>query len=177
MRGWDRSCPIVADFSPQSGAEVYGASDAATDADDGGGGWLRAADTDCAFGYFHRWSTEERQTALVDERESTTVLEGEALFILLHKGRDLVSGCRVEICVDNGSLVLALQALYSPRPAVQTVVIKIATLCCRWHIVLRVRFVVGTLFNQVADCLSHRDFRQAVVRCREVYGTSLSFPW
>jgi hypothetical protein len=177
MRGWNRMCPIVADFSPQMDAEVYGASDAATQQGDGGGGWLLPAGSDTAFGYFHRWSAEERRIATVESRESTTVLEAEALYRLLCRGQELITGCRVAVQVDNASLVFALQALYSPRPAVQIVVEKIARLCCRWNVVLRVRFVVGVLFNQVADCLSHNDIRQAIVRCREEFGVHLSFPW
>ena len=127
--------------------------------------------------FFHQWNKDERRRAFTDTRESTTVFEAEALYMLLCRGEHMVTGRRVAVQVDNASVVWALQALYSSRPAVMLVVEKIAKLCCRWHIVLRVRFVVGKLFNQIADCLSHNDLRQAIVRCQEEQGATLSFPW
>ena len=175
MCGWDRTCPKVADFSPQAGAEVLGASDAATDAKAGGGGWLLPVHTTSAVGYMRAWTQSERDRAKVDVRESTTVLEAEALYELLHRGKELIRGKRVEIHLDNAAVVWAVQGLYSARPVVMGVIERIAKLCCRWHVVLRVRHVVGKLFNTIADCLSHMDAVQAKVICRDVLGVNLSF--
>jgi hypothetical protein len=177
MQGWDRTCPIVAEFSPQEEAEVLGASDAATAVGAGGGGWILPAGARVAVGYMHAWSQAERDRSVVDLRESTTVLEAEALYGLLYRGKRFVQGKRVQIHLDNAGVVWAVQGLYSSRPAVMQVIEKIAKLCCRWHIVLRVCFIVGTLFNRVADCLSHMDFPQARTACQEEMGVDLQLPW
>ena len=105
------------------------------------------------------------------------MLEAEALYGLLCRGKDLIRGKRVQIHLDNAGVVWAIQGLYSSRPAVMCVIEKIAKLCCRWHVVLRVCFVVGKLFNRIADSLSHMDAAQAKVACRDEMGVDLLFPW
>ena len=67
--------------------------------------WLRVVGSSVSAGFFEPWTEAERKEAFIDDRESTTVLEGEALFRLLVKGRELISNRRVAVQVDNASLV------------------------------------------------------------------------
>ncbi len=47
------------------------------------------------------------------------------------------------------------------------VIHQIADLCCKHHISIRARFIVGSIFNLVADALyiSHNDVPQAKLEC------------
>jgi hypothetical protein len=174
MARWDRTCPILADFSPHTAPEICGGSDAATTEGDGCGGWLLVKGEQKARGFMRAWRAEDRARAFIADRESTTVLEADALFELLTHFQALVAGRRVQIQVDNSSLVWALQGLYSDKTAVMAAIERIALLCSKLHILLRVRWVNGTLFNRIADALSHLDATQAEEACLASLGVPLA---
>ena len=169
-------CPILAGFSPQADAEVVGASDAATVPGSGCGGWVHAAQAPQAYGFMRRWTQADRDRAFVDDRESTTVLEADALFELLSRHRAMLAGKRVRVQVDNASLVWGVQGLYSAKPAVMKAIERIASICCIEHIILRICFVSGSAFNRIADCCSHMDALQAQALCQADLHVPLLFP-
>ena len=63
--------------------------------------------------------------------------------------------CRVHLEVDNSSVVLAVQSLYSAKCEMMAEVEIIAALVCEYNITLRIRHVIGKDFNITADHLSH----------------------
>jgi hypothetical protein len=55
--------------------------------------------------------------------------------------------------------------MYTKKPVLMAVIHQIADFCCRHHISIRTRFIVGSIFNLVADALSHNNVTQAKVAC------------
>ena len=70
---------------------------------------------------------------------------------------DVCQGKRVLLETDSASVVFALDCCYSKRPAMMEVVVDVMSLCCKYHIVLRMRHVSGVVYNCIADRLSHND--------------------
>ena len=77
--------------------------------------------------------------------------------------------------LDNSAVVLALESMYTKRPVLMEVILQIANLCCQHHITIRARFIVGSIFNLVADTLSHDDVPQAEKECRAMFMLPLQF--
>ena len=89
------------------------------------------------------------------------VMEGMAVVWWLSTYGDLCHGKRVLLETDSASVVFALDCCYSKRPAMMEVVVDVMSLCCKYHIVLRMRHVSGVVYNCIADRLSHNDPEQA----------------
>ena len=165
---WDRLCPIVAAFSPVCRYEFLARTDASTEW--GGGGWFLPARSATSVRAFQvQWSKGVRSQAFVKCRESTAYLEALAVVELFQVFGAEMAGCRVQLELDNASVVSAIEQLYTPTVALLRVVVKVADLCCEHHITLRVRWVLGAVFNMVADCLSHNQVAQARTLCLEEF--------
>jgi hypothetical protein len=64
--------------------------------------------------------------------------------------------------------------MYTERPVLMDVIRSIADLCCKHHITIRTRFILGSIFNLVADALSHNDIPQAELECRKSFNLPLN---
>ena len=197
---WDRTCPIVAEFTPQSGCQVLLRSDASTDWGWGGMVWLSpfqplANEAQVIHGAKGQWSDVERAQAIalipalggaieatnaavsgatkLLLRESTAVFEAKAVLKMLQKFVHVCAGKRVQIEIDNATVVRALEAMYSPTPSVMAAVLEIGVFCCKNNMTVRTRWIMGKLFNQVADRLSHDCVSQAETECRAMFGKKL----
>ena len=106
-------------------------------------------------------------------RESTAYLEALAVVELLQAFGAEMAGSRVQLELDNASVVSAIEQLYTPTVALLRIVVQVANLCCRHHITLRVRWVLGVVFNRIADSLSHNQVAQARELCQEEFGIPL----
>lgn len=163
---WDRRCPIFACFSPVSGWELHGKVDACTSW--GCGGVL--FDGRCLWAFAHEWTRRERALAFVAERESTGFLELSGMrhwfFLFSHR----CAGRRTLLESDSGSSVQTVVAGFSAKPSLFSLIRDIRLSCATHFIDLRLRFVVGTIFNQVADLLSHGRISDARCRAKEEFG-------
>lgn len=169
---WNRLCPIVAGFSPVCRYDFLARTDASTEW--GGGGWFLPARVATSVRAFQvQWSQRVRGQAFVRHRESTAYLEALAVVELLQAFGAEMAGSRVQLELDNASVVSAIEQLYTPTVALLRIVVQVANLCCRHHITLRVRWVLGVVFNRIADSLSHNQVAQARELCQEEFGIPL----
>jgi hypothetical protein len=179
---WDRKCPIVAGFTPQSSFQVLIRPDASTRW--GCGAMLWEHNATVVRGFLHEWHSGERRQAKqkrsyaaplnpVEEaellRESTSVFEALGVLKALQHFVHTCKGRRVQVELDNSAVVLALESMYTKKPVLMAVIHQIADFCCKHHISIRTRFIVGSIFNLVADALSHNDATQAKVACRSMF--------
>ena len=172
LAGWNRLCPIVEGFTPTASWQYLGRVDASTEW--GCGGVLLDAKMSSLLGGNHAWSSAERAASFVVSRESTGVLEAMGALWWLEHFSSNCRGCRVLLELDNSATVLGLQGLYSATPSLMEVIEKIAMLCCRLHIELRVRHVHGEVFNRVADALSHDLIDRACAWAKADFALALS---
>jgi hypothetical protein len=79
-------------------------------------------------------------------------------------------GRRVQIELDNSAVVRALESIvvYETASANDSYSSDRRSLL-QHHISMRARFVVGAIFNLVADALSHNDVTQAKLECRAMF--------
>jgi hypothetical protein len=206
FRTWDRTCPIVADFTPQSVCQVLLRSDASTDWGWGGMVWSsplkpNTKEAKVVYGAKGAWSVEDREQAkallpiagecaakpkpavpateaAAEEdaalmRESTAVFESMGLLATLKMFAHECDGKRVQIEIDNATVVRALEGMYSPTPSVMAVVLEIGVFCCKHNITIRTRWILGRVFNNVADRLSHDSVLQATAACLKDFGKEL----
>jgi hypothetical protein len=147
---WDRTCPIVAGFSPACSFEVLGRNDASTEW--GYGGFYLFGDV--LLGYARPWTAAERQRAFVTIRESTGVFElmGACHWIATFGGH--CTGRRLQLELDSASSVLGLESAYSRRPEALILIQQFRRSCASHRITLRVRHITDP-FNSIADHLSH----------------------
>jgi hypothetical protein len=179
---WDRKCPIVAGFTPQSAFQVLIRPDASTHW--GCGAMLWEHNATSVRGFLHEWHSAERKQAKLKRsytaplgpveqsellRESTSVFEALGVLKALQHFVHECAGRRVQVELDNSAVVLALESMYTKKPVLMAVIHQIADLCCKHHISIRTRFIVGSIFNLVADALSHNDVTQAEIACRSMF--------
>jgi hypothetical protein len=185
---WDRTCPIVAGFTPQTTYQVLIRPDASTRW--GCGAMLWESRATSVAGMMHEWSSAEREQAQSKgprrhttvqaqeadrlQRESTSVFEALGVLRALQHFASRCAGKRVQIELDNSPVVLALESMYTERPVLMDVIRSIADLCCKHHITIRTRFILGSIFNLVADALSHNDIPQAELECRKSFNLPLN---
>ena len=163
---WDRRCPIFAPFSPVTWWERWGKFDSCTDW--GCGGLL--FDGVRLFAFAHEWTGEERARAFVLSRESTGFLEllgGKFWFELFG---DRCSACRLLLESDSASSVQGITAGFSKKPYLFELIRNIRFSCAIHFIDLRMRFIVGAIFNQISDLLSHGKVLEAQCRARLEFG-------
>jgi hypothetical protein len=110
----------------------------------------------------------------VEERESTGLFEllGALWWFRIFSMK--CKGLRLQLELDSSPAVLGLQACYSAKPDAVAQIELILSVCVQSRILLRVRHVVGTLFNVIADRLSHNDLQAARCRARIEFGMELS---
>lgn len=165
---WSGVCPIVLGFSPVSTWERLGQQDASTEW--GCGGVM--FDGVKLVGYAREWSASERKLAFVDLRESTGVFElMGALEWFRHFGGSC-KGKRLQLEMDNESAVLALNRLFSPRPAMLDLVRSVRDEMFLLSACVRVVRVLGR-FISVADRLSHNRIEDAKCIALREFGVPL----
>ena len=133
----------------------------------------------------HRWTGSkatktckapgERGRCFVKDRESTGVMEMMGVHKWLKWFGSQCRGRRVHLDVDNSSVVLAVEGLYSPKREMMTEIVAIAGLICEYNITLRIRHVMGKDFNVVADHLSHDRVEEACTAAVKELGLPLWF--
>ena len=166
---WDRQCPIVISFGPTASFQILGRVDASTAW--GCGGFC--FDGEVLRGFTHAWTPDERALAFVTERESTGVFELLGVLWWFRSFADLCGGLRVQLELDSSPAVLGLQAGYSARPDAVEQIELIMSICVQHHILLRVRHIVGSIFNIIADRLSHNDVDTAQCQALTEFGMRL----
>ena len=173
LDGWDRTCPIVADFGPTTDAERLGWVDAATDEGAGCGGIYWDPERRQLFGFVHVWSQAERAVAYVEQRMSTGVLEAMALerWLVLFGSRCAVR--RTLLHTDNEATMIAFEKAFSSKESMRDVLCSSRLIMGSFHIMLRVRQVKGIWFNRVADRLSHGRVEEASCLALELFGVPL----
>jgi hypothetical protein len=169
---WDRHCPIRMGFSPAASWEVLGRVDASTD---WGCGGIYYDGTNLWY-FMHKWTDGERSDAFVEKRASTGVMEMMGAHHWLRVFGGFCTGRRLQLELDNSASVLTLEASYTKTEAMLDVLKPVLRMCVEQHIILRARHIMGVVFNQVADLLSHNQLAQAVCRARAEFGASLVCP-
>ena len=175
---WDGRCPVFLDFGPKASWEAVGRVDASTDW--GCGGWLWIRGQPQAWAFKHKWSKVERERSMRGPdgtrllRESTTVLEAMAHERWMRVFARMCAGLRVLLEGDNRNVTRAIHRAYSTRPAVMACVHGVCESAARHSVCLRVRWVLGILFNRIADLLSHDRWDQACGAALEEVGVPLT---
>jgi hypothetical protein len=166
---WNRTCPILGAFGPTATWHILGRCDASTDW--GCGGFI--FDGVCLRAFQHQWTAAERELAMCDIRESTTVeeLQGAAHWARIFE--HLITHKRVQLEMDSASSVGAIEKAFSAKPAVLTCLTDLRASCARAGIHLRVRHVLGTVFNKIADALSRDNWLQACLEAQNEFGLPL----
>lgn len=148
---WNGRCPIALDFGPVATWQKLGRVDASTDW--GCGGFL--VDGEEVLAFVHPWTPEERSAAFVKERMSTGALELlGAKYWFAYFGRRCADS-RVQLEMDNRSATDGIQSGYSDKPFLLDSIRSVRVVCAELRINLRVCHILGVLFNQIADALSH----------------------
>lgn len=163
---WDRSCPITRRFGPVASAQAMGRADASTQFGCGG---LYFDGRVCLL-FVHEWSREELDLAFATERLSTGILEmlGARWWAKAFFGR--CAGLRVSLELDSASAVTGLLAGYSPNVPTMALIEPFLSECVRSHVQLKPSHVVGSIFNKVADLLSHNRVQEALCQAAEEFG-------
>lgn len=169
---WDRKRRLFMGFGPMACEEVLGRVDAATAAGHGCGGVLFDKGRGVLKGFVHKWTEEERNRAMVVQRESTGVLEAMGAAWWFKKFGDEVKGKRLLLELDSEPVVLALEKGYSPKKEMMAGVEGTLGVSIELEVVLRVRWIAGQL-NEVADCLSHGRIEQARWLAWQEFGVEL----
>ena len=170
---WDRICPVVLGFGPCATWQFLGRFDAATVDGHGGGGFIFSPTLPEVLAFSRPWSKDESDSARSPTRVSTTVVEGWAALIWFRLFGHLCARSRVLLESDSEPLVMALESAFSERPMVASCVREVRENVAKWYITLRVRHVLGAVFNEIADHLSH--CRVELARClvRNVFGLEM----
>ena len=171
FEGWDRTCPVVMGFGPCSSAHVRGWVDACTGKRAppvgpapfrGCGGLCLDVEAGTLRGFVHEWSVSELQRSLRGERESSAFLEALGVLWWLQTFRFCRRARRVLLAVDSDPTMLALKRAFSDCGLLNGVVREIRTAVAVDFTVLRVRSILGAVFNIIADHLSHDRVEEAV---------------
>jgi hypothetical protein len=173
LRDWDRTCPIISHFGPQAAAQRFGWVDAATLKSHGCGGILWDPATRILLGFTHVWDEHERGLAECEQRESTGVLECIGIEIWLRVFAELCTALRTRLSTDNESAMLAWQNCYSPTPHMLSAIRTSRLAAGRHHVILDVTQVKGSVFNKIADALSHLCVADARRHARAAFGADV----
>lgn len=166
---WNRECPIVQHFGPTASWSILGRVDSSTEWGCGG----IFFDGSRLVGFLHKWDFDDDERAFVAERKSTGVLEAQGAFLWLSRFGSRCKGLRVLLELDNSSAVLAMDKGYSPTLHMMHFVSAARKVAIDCHIVLRVRHIVGRIFNQIADALSHNNVGKARCLALQQFGLPL----
>jgi hypothetical protein len=80
------------------------------------------------------------------------------------------AGLRVSLELDSASAVTGLLAGYSPNVPTMALIEPFLSECVRSHVQLKPSHVVGSIFNKVADLLSHNRVQEALCQAAEEFG-------
>lgn len=171
---WDRICPIVGDFGPHASAECEGWVDAATHEDHGCGGIFWIPSKRQLLGFAHVWTPEERKIAMCQQRVSTGVLEALGMAHWMRRFAQFCTCRRTLLRTDNEAVMMAYRSAFSPKLYMLTNLRDVRLLAAEHHMMLRVRQVKGSVFNQIADFLSHDNKDAARRLAWETFGVRLT---
>ena len=156
---WDRSCPIVGQFSPVARAQTIGLYDASTSWGAGGVFWSEA-EPGVVRVFAHRWSSTELQQSMRASSKSTGLLESIAGLMWLQRFIERCSGTRLCLLGDNSSVVLGYHRSYSKLPDLSRSFREGRRLVSKFGVRVRSRYI-HTSLNVIADLLSRGCFVQA----------------
>jgi hypothetical protein len=108
-------------------------------------------------GLMGSWSPPRDMSDVVN----APLIEGRAALRWAQTFAHKCAGKRLLLEIDSATLVWALESLYSSNADLAAVVAGISAIMCRYHVVLRVRHVMGDIYNTVAHHLSHGSLAQA----------------
>lgn len=168
---WNRRTPIKLHYGPCGDWQVMGRVDASTDW--GWGGVMVARGARSLPWFNEPWTEQDDKDAMVTLRPSTGLLELRGVRRWLEVFGPACHGLRVLVESDNSAAVYDIEAAYSKRPGMMGEIVAIRRLCIRFHIVLRVRHILGVVFNRVADALSHNRISLARCLAEEEFGCVL----
>jgi hypothetical protein len=166
---WNRRCEVFLDFGPTAAWQKLGRCDASTEW--GCGGFF--LDDEVLLGFAHKWSQNERDLALVTERESTGVFEVLGPVHWLSFFDHFCGSKRVQLELDSTSAVTSLEAGWSKTTPMHALVRLVRERCFMNSIHLRSRHIKGAIFNKIADHLSHNRVLGAQCCAREELGREL----
>jgi hypothetical protein len=173
---WDRTAPLLCRFGPTAGAQIHGWVDAATLKTDGCGGIFFDPVKRVLQGFFRPWTEDERAYAASHDgakRVSTGVLESAALMQWLAIFQTQCQLKRVLLRTDSSATMQAFNKAFSSKPAMLRWLRAARLLVGRNHFILRVRHVGGSVFNVIADLLSHGRSAEACRVALELFGLRL----
>ena len=88
-------------------------------------------------------------------RESTGFFEFRALTRWMLTFGPQFRGKRILVEGDNASVAYGVESAYSDKAGSMEEIICFRKLCLRFNLIVRVRHIVGDVYNAVADALSH----------------------
>ena len=153
---WDRECAIVQGYGPTVMWDSLGRGDTSFT---GCGGFL--VDGASLRAFYHFWSEQELQRALVADTYSTTVLELMGAGAWANMFGPYVKSTRVQLEMDCAPAVIDILKAFSALPVVLECVTEFRLACARSNIHLRTRHVLGEVFNKIADALSRDNLAEA----------------
>ncbi len=106
-------------------------------------------------------------------RESTTVeeLQGAAHWAEIFE--NFVTNTRVQLELDSATSVCAIEKAFSAKPAVLACLSRLRASLARSGVHFRVRHVLGSTYNKIADALSRDDWSGACREAANEYGLPL----
>jgi len=114
-------------------------------------------------GFFHALSAEETAMAKRAKASSVPWIEVLGAVLWVERFEGVCSARRVLLALDADTAVLALSKAFSSDPKLLDLIRRFRLCVARGFIVVRVRSIVGVLFNEIADHLSHGRVQEAVV--------------
>ena len=111
---------------------------------------------------------------MVVERASTTVLEAYAAVLWFRLFFHLCVGSRLLLESNSEPFVISIKAAFSERALVEGCVREIRSHVAFNYITLRVRHVLGEIFNLIADHLSHTRIEEARCLVRSVFNREMT---
>ena len=164
---WDRHCPIVAGFGPCFQAEFRGWTDGCTVMSD-------EHKTPCVGGVFfdprargplpaftHILSPPEAQAAQRAITVSVPWIEVLGAVLWVERYGHLCRNSRVLLATDSDTGAQCLQRMFSADPHLMSLLRRFRLALAQHFITMRVRSVVGSLFNRLSDALSHNRPQEA----------------
>lgn len=188
---WDRICPIVQSFGPNAGPQAWGWVDASTTWGCGGILYLpQGSRPPLLFGFTHKWSKIELDSAECTIRASTGVLEALAIHIWLQFFALACRCLRAQLATDNEAVSLAFSKAFSDSPGMLSAMRSARLLIAQHHICLRIEWLRGVpaspsllsravhsdltaRSNKIADCLSKHQVDEACSLAMVIFGTPL----
>jgi hypothetical protein len=162
LDNWDRHCPIVAGFGPCFQAEFRGWTDGCTTMSDdqpvpcvGGAFFDPNTPHSPLEAFIHRLTPDESQEARRALRASVPWIEVLSAVLWVERYGHLCRCARVLLATDSDTGALVLQRMFSTEPHLMTLIRRFRLAIATHFITIRVRSIVGSHANPLADALSH----------------------